>query len=235
MRYNVRQNIIVTFSVKEITKLQGLQKKLLQQGVDALSNLELLALLIADDDASTALEAAQRCLMAFDGLSGLAEVDAEALRAAVALDEAALARTLAGMALGKRLMIAQRRARPVIKSAADAAQLMSDMAHLPQEHVRLILLDNDRRVIATPTIYIGTVNVSVLRVAEIYREAVVRNSPAVILIHNHPSGDPTPSPEDIQLTRTLLSAGRLLDIVFVDHIIIGQRRWVSLKEMGLGF
>ena len=95
-----------------------------------------------------------------------------------------------------------------------------------------MLLDSARRVIAAPTIYIGTINTSVLRIAEVYREAITRNSPAIILAHNHPSGDPTPSPEDIELTRTLVNAGRLLDITLVDHVIIGQQRWVSLREQG---
>jgi DNA repair protein RadC len=81
----------------------------------------------------------------------------------------------------------------------------------------------------------GTVNASVLRVSEVYREAIARNSTAIILIHNHPSGDPTPSPEDVELTRVLSSAGKLLDIQLMDHLIIAQQGWTSLKDLGLGF
>jgi DNA repair protein RadC len=106
---------------------------------------------------------------------------------------------------------------------------------LPQEHVRVILLDSMRRVVAIPTIYIGTVNASVLRVSEIFREAVTRNCPAMILAHNHPAGDANPSPEDVELTRTLIAAGRLLDVMLLDHLVIGHHDWSSLKDMGLAF
>ena len=98
-----------------------------------------------------------------------------------------------------------------------------------------MLLDSGRRVVATPTIYIGTLNASMLRVAEVFREAIARNSPAIILAHNHPSGDPSPSPEDVELTRVLDAAAHLLDIALVDHVIIGHQRWTSLRALGLGF
>jgi DNA repair protein RadC len=110
-----------------------------------------------------------------------------------------------------------------------------DMSHLTQENVRVILLDAARRVVSLPTIYVGTLNASVLRIAEIFREAITRNTPALILVHNHPSGDPTPSPEDVELTRTIVKAGELLDILVLDHLIIGQRDWVSLKNLGITF
>jgi DNA repair protein RadC len=97
------------------------------------------------------------------------------------------------------------------------------------------LLDNSRRVIAIPTVYIGTVNTSILRVSEIFREAILRNSPAIIMVHNHPGGNPMPSPEDINLTRTMIAAGELLDIQLIDHLIIAQDGWKSLRELGLGF
>ena len=109
------------------------------------------------------------------------------------------------------------------------------MSLLRQEHVRAILLDLNRRVIAIPTIYIGTLNASVLRVSEIFREAIARNSPAFILVHNHPAGEPSPSPEDIELTHTLIAAGKLLDIAVIDHLIISQRGWSSIKQLGLAF
>ena len=103
------------------------------------------------------------------------------------------------------------------------------------ENVRVLLLDINRRVIAAPTVYIGTLTTSVLRASEIYREAIVRGSAMLILAHNHPSGDPTPSPEDVEMTRSLAAAGRLLDIALVDHLIIGRGKWVSLREMGFSF
>jgi DNA repair protein RadC len=123
----------------------------------------------------------------------------------------------------------------MINSAADAARLVLVMSHLPQEQVRVILLDPMRRVVAISTVYIGTLNATVLRVSEIFREAVTRNCPAIILAHNHPTGDAHPSPEDVELTRTLAAAGQLLDVVLLDHLIIGHHGWTSMKELGLGF
>ncbi len=151
------------------------------------------------------------------------------------LGVAKAAQVLAAIELGRRAVSHSTTDRPLIQNAADAADLLSDMMALTQEHVRVILLDSGRRVIATPTIYIGTVNASVLRVSEIFREAIARNSPALVLAHNHPSGDPAPSPEDIEMTRVLDAAARLLDIALVDHIILGHQRWESLRELGLGF
>ncbi|MEO1647051.1 MAG: JAB domain-containing protein, partial [Chloroflexota bacterium] len=125
--------------------------------------------------------------------------------------------------------------RPEIRRAEDAARLLIDMGHLTQEQVRVMLLDSQRCVMHIETVYIGTVSTSVLRVAELFREAILRNSPAIIMAHNHPSGEPTPSPEDIDLTRAVVKAGTVLDIQVIDHLIIGQSKWSSLREMKLGF
>ena len=106
---------------------------------------------------------------------------------------------------------------------------------LLEQEQRLILLDTRNRVLQMPVIYVGSLNASVVRVGELFRAAIRENAAAIIVVHNHPSGDPSPSPEDIQVTRQLASAGRLLDIELLDHIIIGRQRYVSLKERGLGF
>ncbi len=118
-----------------------------------------------------------------------------------------------------------------IKSPADAANLvMPEMMYLDHEQMRILILDTKNQVMENVSRYQGTVNSSVLRAAEIYRQAIIRNCPAVIICHNHPSGDPTPSPEDIQVTEQLVEAGKLLDIELVDHLVIGSHRFVSLKE-----
>ena len=90
-------------------------------------------------------------------------------------------------------------------------------------------------MIGLQTIYIGTVNTSVLRIAEVFRDALIRNSPAIILAHNHPSGDPSPTPEDVEVTQAVANAGRLLDIDLLDHIIMSHQRWVSLRDLGFAF
>jgi DNA repair protein RadC len=142
----------------------------------------------------------------------------------------------ASLEIGRRLMTASPEERPRVTSPGDAANLlMSEMMFLEQEHLRLILLDTRNRVISTPTIYVGSLNTSVVRIGELFRAAIRDNAAAFIVVHNHPSGDPSPSPEDVNVTRQIVQAGRLLDIELLDHVIIGRQRYVSLKERGLGF
>lgn len=212
------------------------RERLLAHGATALSNTELLAILLrTGTPQENVLRLAERILAHYGGLHGLAQTTAAELLSIHGLGDAKIAQIMAALEIGKRLATSQPNERPLVNKAEDAARLVLDMAHLQQEHVRVILLDTARRVIAIPTVYIGTLNASVLRVSEIYREAITRNSPAIILAHNHPSGDPTPSPEDVELTRSLIAAGKLLDITLLDHIIIGQRGWTSFKESGLAF
>ena len=109
------------------------------------------------------------------------------------------------------------------------------MAALVQEHLRVIVLDTRNRVLSVEKLYMGSLNASTVRVGELFRAAIQRSAAGIILVHNHPSGDPSPSPEDVNLTRTAVQAGRLLDIEVLDHLIIGRGRHVSLKEKGLGF
>jgi DNA repair protein RadC len=123
-----------------------------------------------------------------------------------------------------------------IRSPADAAQLMLiEMGHLDQEHLRAICLDTKNRVQKVHTIYVGSLNSSLVRVGEVFKETIRLNSAALIVVHNHPSGDPTPSPEDVLVTRQIVEAGKLLDIEVLDHLVIGQGRYVSMRERGLGF
>lgn len=125
--------------------------------------------------------------------------------------------------------------RPTINSPADAAALlMYEMSNLEQEHLRIMLLDSRNRVLDVVDLYHGSVNSSQVRVGEVFVPAIRRMAPAILVAHNHPSSDPTPSPDDVAVTRAIVSAGKLLDIVCLDHLVIGQGRWVSLKERGLG-
>jgi DNA repair protein RadC len=110
-----------------------------------------------------------------------------------------------------------------------------EMGHLDQEHLVVITLDTKNRILSKETLYIGNVNTSVIRISEVLRPAIRQNAPAILISHNHPSGDPSPSPEDVHITRQIVEAGRLMGIEVLDHLIIGQQRYVSLKERGLGF
>ena len=223
-------------SIHDIPESERPRERLLQHGPGALADSELLAIILRSGTAKdNALRLAEQILAHYGGLHALAGASPDELTQFQGLGSAKVAQIAAALELGKRATGFSAQQRPLVSRAEDAVQLVADMSNLQQEHVRVILLDNSRRVIAIPTVYIGTVNVSVLRLAEILREAVIRNSPAIIVVHNHPSGDSAPSPEDIDLTRSLMAASRLLDISLVDHLIIGRESWTSLKELGIGF
>jgi DNA repair protein RadC len=212
------------------------RERLLNHGPTALSEAELLAIILRTGTTDeNVLHLAERILAHYNGLHGLAQASVNELMQFKGLGAAKITHISAALELGKRLITYNPQERPLVNRAEDAVRLVADMGQLTQEHVRVILLDSSRHVIAIPTIYIGTINASVLRVAEVLRDAVTRNSPAIIVVHNHPSGDSTPSPEDIELTHALIAGARVLDIMLVDHLIIGQNSWSSLKELGLAF
>ncbi|MFN8527038.1 MAG: DNA repair protein RadC [Anaerolineae bacterium] len=204
--------------------------RLYQQGSSSLTPDELLALILNTPDSR---RTAEQILHICGGLAGLSTLTAEQTHQIQRLSPLQGAQLLAVAELIRRAHTHPTQERPVIESAEDAAALLADMRDLTQEQVRVILLDTHRRVMGTATVYIGTLNRSAWRASEIFREAMVRGSAAIVLAHNHPSGNPTPSPEDVQATRLLIAAGRLLDIPLLDHVIIGQEGWVSLKTLGL--
>jgi DNA repair protein RadC len=132
--------------------------------------------------------------------------------------------------------MAYRSEAPMIHSPEDVADLVQyDMACLQQEELRVVLLNTRNHVIKIATVYRGSLNSSQVRIGEVFRAAIIECAAAVIVIHNHPSGDPTPSPDDVAITRAIVQAGKLLDIECLDHLIVGAGRFVSLKERGLGF
>lgn len=125
--------------------------------------------------------------------------------------------------------------RLAIQSPKDVVNLLSsEMACLVQEQLRVITLTTKNDLISQTVVYQGNVNSSIIRAAEIYRQAIIENAPSIIIVHNHPSGDPTPSPEDLQVTRDLVAAGKLLGIDLLDHIVIAGNRFVSLNEAQAG-
>jgi DNA repair protein RadC len=126
--------------------------------------------------------------------------------------------------------------REKIRSPADAAaMLMVQMGHLDQEELWTVLLNTKNQVVGIVTIYRGSIDRSLIRVSEIYKPALRRNCAAIIVVHNHPSGEPEPNPEDVLLTRHVVEAGKLLEIECLDHLVIGQGRWISMRERRLGF
>lgn len=224
-------------TIKDLPVGERPRERLKKYGAGSLSNAELLAIILRTGvGGENVLSLAARLLARFGGLMGLARASFGELCGEKGIGIAKAAQLKAALELGRRLLIASPEERFQVKSPSDAANLMMvEMSILEQEHMRLILLDSKNYVIDTPTMYIGSLNTSVIRVGELFREAIKQNSAALIVTHNHPSGDPTPSPEDIAVTELITQAGQLLDIDVLDHLIIGQQRYVSLRERGLGF
>jgi DNA repair protein RadC len=207
--------------------------RLAHQGASALCDAELLAVMTS----VPCLETAQRLLIAAGGLRGLLAHSTTELQQLVAgISTSRAVQIKAAIELGTRAVRGDLIARRQVKSPTDIADLLLlEMSHLEQEHLRTVLLDTKNRVQAISTVYIGSLNASMVRVGEIFRAALKRNSTALIVTHNHPSGDPTPSPEDVLVTREIVQAGKLLDVDILDHIVIRHGTWVSLRERGLGF
>jgi DNA repair protein RadC len=183
------------------------------------------------------IEISQALLARFDGdIRRLYPAHPAELATVKGISQATAARIKAALNLGLRLNLPNEE-RPMINSPADAAALVQyEMSLLEKEHLRMLLLDRRNRVLDIEEIYQGSVNSSQVRVGEIFHAAVGRLASAIIIVHNHPSGDPTPSPDDVAVARAIVQAGKLLDIETLDHLIIGQAgKWVSLKERGLGF
>ncbi|RPJ23873.1 MAG: JAB domain-containing protein [Chloroflexi bacterium] len=213
------------------------RERLASLGPQALSNAELIAILLrVGVRGESAVAVGQRLLNKFGGLSGLHRAPFKELMDQHGLGEAKASQIKAAIELGRRLTLESPEERPAINSPADAAALVQyEMSALEQEHLRVILLDRRNRVMETVEVYKGSVNSSQIRIGEVFKEAIRKNASAVVVIHNHPSGDPTPSPDDVAVTRAIVQAGKLLDVEVLDHLVIGQGRWVSLKERGLGF
>ena len=186
--------------------------------------------------AAAAIELGRSLTEAYESLQQLYVASVLELARTPGMTEARAVRIQAALELGRRMMAAPREPRYRVNTPGDAVELlMPDMMLLEQEHMRLILLNSRHEVISTPTIYKGSLNTAVVRVAEVFKDALRQNAAALVVSHNHPSGDPSPSPEDIVVTRSCVKAGKLLGVEVIDHVIIGHNRYVSLKERGLGF
>ena len=214
------------------------RERLREHGARYLNNAELVAILLRSGIAGeNAINLATRIMAEFEGLGGLARAGYGELYEQRGLSHAKTCEILAALELGRRIASLAPEERAQIGCPQDAANLVAaEMSILPQEHLVVLLLNTRNQVVGKREIYIGTVNSSAVRPAEVLRPAIRENAPSIIVIHNHPSGDPTPSPEDLAVTRDLVAAGKLMDIELLDHLVIGQGgRFVSLKERQLGF
>jgi len=196
------------------------RERLRKLGASALKTEELIAIILRTGTrGENVLHLAERLLRDNAGLGGLARVPFAELTRVRGVGNVKAVELQAAMELGRRLSAASPEDKPVIKSPADAANLLSEMSALEQETMRTILLDTKNRVVAMPTVYRGSLHTTVVRVTELFREAVRQNCAALIIAHNHPSGHPTPSPEDVAVTGEIVKAGKILDIDVLDHLV----------------
>ena len=184
----------------------------------------------------SATDLAEDVLARHDGLTGLARATDLELEAVPGIGTAKAAQLAAAFELGRRLLADWPAGRWSIRSARDVAdRLVLQMGRLEREELRVVLLNTKNIVLRVETVYQGNVSSSLVRVGELFRDAVRLNASGLILVHNHPSGDPTPSPDDLHLTAEALAAGRLLDIAVLDHVVVGHDAWISLRDRGVAF
>lgn len=223
--------------VREMAEEERPRERLRARGPQSLTNGDLLAILLntgTKGDPVTAV--AQRMIADHGGLLGLIKLDLNELETIKGVGPAKATKIKAAFEIANRVQALGSDSRPRISSPDDVVNLMGlEMSLLEQEELRVVMLDTKHRVLSTRTVYRGSVNQAQVRISEVYRDAVRSNAVAIIVVHNHPSGDPTPSAADVTLTESLVEAGALLDIELLDHLVIGQGAHVSLKRLGLGF
>ena len=205
------------------------RERLAELGAESLSDAELLAILLrVGIQGQNAVQMGQHLLHKFNGLIGLYQASLEQVCQVKGVGMAKAAQLQAALELGRRYLKAQRGERPVIHSPKDAAdQVIYEMSGFVQENLWVLLLDTRNRLIDIEHLYQGSLNSSTVRVAEVFKKAMVMNAAAIIITHNHPSGDQTPSPEDIALTRTLVETWKMLDIQVLYHLVIGGNAFIS--------
>lgn len=225
------------FGIKDFNIQERPRERLAKMGAGVLSTAELLAILLrVGVEGENAIQVGQRLLRDFNGLAGLQRATYAEICAQHGIGEAKAAQIKAAIDLGRRLASQSAENKIIVHSPEDAADLVQyEMSALEQEQLRVVLLNTRNHVLAVKTIYQGSLNSSQVRVGELFRPAIRENAAALIVIHNHPSGDPSPSPDDVAITKAIISAGKLLDIQVLDHLIIGQGRFISLNRRGLGF
>ena len=225
-------------TIREMPNGERPRERLVEYGSKNLSNTELIAILLRTGSAGeNVITLSARLLTRFGGLAGLGKAAFAELCGERGLSEAKACQLLAALELGRRYISLAPEERIIISTPQDAANLVTgEMGTLEQEHLRVILLNTRNEVLSTHEVYVGNVNSSVVRPAEVFRPAVRNNATSLIVVHNHPSGNPAPSDDDIAITADLVESGKLLGIEVLDHLVIGSgQRYVSMNENGQGF
>jgi len=223
-----------TLMIRDVHEADRPRERLIRQGAASLSNQELIAILLrTGTKQESVLHLANRVLTYFEQLHELKTATIEEMTAVKGIGVAKGVQLLAAIELGRRLSQQQTDGKFTVRSPKDAATyLMADMTSLKQENFVVLFMNVKNQVLHRQTIFIGSLNASIVHPREIFREAVKRSAASIICAHNHPSGNPAPSPEDIEVTKRLQDAGQIMGIELLDHVIIGDHQFISLKEKG---
>jgi DNA repair protein RadC len=223
--------------IRELPADERPRERLVLRGAAGLSAAELIGLVWGSGTAGrSSVDIAADAVTRFEGLTGLARATDVELAAVPGIGRARAAQLVASFELGRRLLADWPAGRWTIRTPSDVAdRLILQMGRLEREELRVILLNAKNHVLRVTTAYAGNVSASLVRVGELFRDAVRADAAGIILVHNHPSGDPTPSPDDLHLTAEALAAGRILDIDLLDHLVIGHDAYVSLRDRGVAF
>jgi DNA repair protein RadC len=213
------------------------RERLRDLGAESLSNAELLAILLRTGSrGQNVVNLATSLLARSGGLAGLARMSFAELMRLHGIGAAKAAELRAVFQLAQRINALQPEERSYVRSPQDVMNLIGgEMTLLDQEHLRVLLTSTRNQLLSIHEVYKGSVNMAQTRIGELFREAVRQNAPCIVLVHNHPSGDPSPSPDDVLMTKQAIGAGQMLNIEVLDHIVIGDRRFVSMKAQGLAF
>ncbi|ACZ42536.1 DNA repair protein RadC [Thermobaculum terrenum ATCC BAA-798] len=226
-----------SFTLKETPETDRPRERLKALGPSYLSDAELLAIILrVGIKGENVIDLARRLLAQNQGITGLASIDFNSLASQRGVGEAKACQIKAALELGRRYLKEMPEQRRRITSPEDIADLlMLEMGHLEQEHLRVVQLNTKNQILAITEVYKGGLNSALIRPADVFKPAVRNNAASIILAHNHPSGDPTPSSEDVRTTESLIEAGKLLDIEVLDHIIVGRNSYTSMRRRHLGF
>ncbi|MEH7112088.1 DNA repair protein RadC [Neobacillus niacini] len=210
------------------------RERFIQNGPESLSNHELIAILLRTGTKDeSVLQLSNRLLTNFEGLRFLKSATLQEMTEIKGIGQAKAIQILAAVEIGRRIANLNYTDRYVIRSPEDGANyVMNDMRFLSQEHFVCLYLNTKNQVLHKQTIFIGSLNASIVHPREVFREALKRSAASIICLHNHPSGDPAPSREDIDVTKRLVECGKMIGIDVLDHLIIGENKFVSLKEKG---
>jgi DNA repair protein RadC len=224
-------------SVRDLPAAERPRERLAMRGPGGLAAAELIAVVLGTGGGGrSAIEIAEALVGRHHGLAGLARASDAELASVPGLGQAKAARLAAAFELGRRSVTDWPAGRWTIRSPRDVAdRLRVEMGRLEREELRVLSLNAKNVVQRVSTVYVGNVSASLVRVGELFRDAVRLDASGVVLVHNHPSGDPTPSPDDLHLTAEAIAAGRLLDVDVLDHVVIGHDAWVSLRDRGVTF